>query len=64
MATIPVCSQSTSDCLPTVREANPFCDAPSLHRIAEVRNQQGLSLRAISRRSGVDVQTLRQQELP
>ncbi len=63
MATIPVCMQS-ADCLPTVREANILCDATSLHRIAEVRTQQGLSLRAISRRSGVDIQRLRQQELP
>lgn len=64
MATIPVCSQSSSDCLLTVREANELCEATSLHRIAEVRTQQGLSLRAISRRSGVDIQKLRQQELP
>ena len=64
MATIPMCSQSSLDCLPTVREANKECDAPSLHRIAEVRAQQGLSLRSISRRSGIDVQHLKQQELP
>ncbi len=63
MATGPVCTRST-DCLPTVREANILCDRISLHRIAEVRTQQGLSLRAISRRTGVDVQKLRQQELP
>jgi len=35
-----------------------------LHRIAEVRAQQGLSLRAIARRSGVDIQDLKRQELP
>ncbi len=64
MATIPMCTQSSLDCLPTVREASKSCGAPSLHRIAEVRAQQGLSLRAISRRSGVDIQDLKQQELP
>jgi len=64
MATIPMCSQSSLDCLPTGREANKECDAHSLHRIAEVRGQQGLSLRSISRRSGIDVQQLKQQELP
>jgi transcriptional regulator with XRE-family HTH domain len=63
MATIPMCSQSGLDCLPTVREANKSCDTIQLHRIAEVRAQQGLSLRAISRRSGVDVQVLKKQEL-
>ncbi len=64
MATIPMCTQSSLDCLPTVREASKSCGALSLHRIAEVRAQQGLSLRAISRRSGVDIQDLKQQELP
>ena len=64
MATTPMCSQSNMDCLPTVREANKECDAPSLHRIAEVRAQQGLSLRAVSSRSGIDVPHLKQQELP
>jgi len=64
MATIPMCAQSSLDCLPTVREANKVRDAVPLHRIAEVRAQQGISLKAISRRSGVDVQELKQQELP
>ena len=64
MATIPMCSQSPLGCLPTVREANKVRDAVPLHRIAEVRAQQGMSLRAISRRSGVEVQELKQQELP
>jgi transcriptional regulator with XRE-family HTH domain len=63
MATIPVCVQSDSDCSPTVREANTVRDFRALHRIAEVRAQQGLSLRAVSRRSGVDIQKLRQQEV-
>jgi transcriptional regulator with XRE-family HTH domain len=64
MATIPMCTQPPLGCLPTVREANKVRDAVLLHRIAEVRAQQGVSLRAISRRSGVDVQELKQQELP
>ncbi|MCY2983332.1 MAG: hypothetical protein NTY15_06790 [Planctomycetota bacterium] len=64
MATIPMCTQSPLGCLPTVREANKVRDAIPLHRIAEVRAQQGMSLRAISRRSGVDIHELKQQELP
>lgn len=64
MATIPMCNQSPLDCLPTVREANKVRDAVPLHRIAEVRAQQGVSLRAISRRSGVDIHELKRQELP
>lgn len=34
------------------------------HRIAEVRAQQGLSLRTISRRTGLDVKELKRQEVP
>ncbi len=64
MATIPMCTQSPLDCLPTVREANKVRDAVPLHRIAEVRAQQGVSLRAISRRSGVDIHELKRQESP
>lgn len=64
MATVAVCNQSTMDCLPAVREANNSCAAKPMHRIAEVRMQQGLSLRAISRRTGIDVRELKQQESP
>ncbi len=64
MATIPVCTHSSLDCLPTVREASKMRDVAQLHRIAEVRAQQGLSLRAIARRTGVDLQELKRQELP
>lgn len=64
MATIPMCTQSPLDCLPTVREANKVRDAVPLHRIAEVRAQQGVSLRAVSRRSGVDIHELKRQESP
>lgn len=35
-----------------------------LHRIAEVRLQQGISLRAVSRRTGIPVRELRDQEQP
>ncbi len=64
METIPVCTHSSLDCLPTVREASKIRDIVQLHRIAEVRAQQGLSLRAIARRTGVDLQELKRQELP
>jgi transcriptional regulator with XRE-family HTH domain len=33
-----------------------------LHRIAEVRKQQGISLRTVSRRTGIEVKELRHQE--
>ncbi len=36
----------------------------NLQRVAEARKQQGLSLRTIARRTGLDVRTLRQHELP
>lgn len=38
--------------------------ADALHRIAKVREQQGLSLQTLSRRMGVDVRELKQQEQP
>lgn len=37
---------------------------PLLHRVAEVRQQQGLSLRTVARRTGVDLKELRRQEEP
>jgi transcriptional regulator with XRE-family HTH domain len=39
-------------------------ESPALHRVGEVRAQQGLSLRTVSRRTGVDVKELRRQEVP
>ena len=36
----------------------------ALHRVAEVRSQQGISLRTVSRRTGVEVKELRRQEEP
>ena len=38
--------------------------AMPLHRVAEVRGQQGLSLRTVSRRTGIEVKELRRQEDP
>ncbi len=64
MATVTLCDQPTVGCLPRVGEATKSCEAVSLHRIAEVRAQQGISLRAISRRTGIDVRDLKQQEAP
>jgi transcriptional regulator with XRE-family HTH domain len=64
MANDSVRKRSSVDSLQTEREANKSCDATSMHRIAEVREQQGISLRAISRRTGVDVRDLKQQESP
>ncbi|MEQ1826012.1 MAG: helix-turn-helix transcriptional regulator [Pirellula sp.] len=61
MATIPMCNQPQR-CLPTVREANSACEPCTLHRIAEVRSQQGISLRAVSRKTGIDVRDLKRQE--
>jgi transcriptional regulator with XRE-family HTH domain len=68
MATIPCDMHSDSDC------NSPRCgqechrvrieEGRPLHRIADVRSQQGLSLRAISRRTGIDVRDLKQQEAP
>jgi transcriptional regulator with XRE-family HTH domain len=67
MATIPCDMHSDQDC--NCARCGHECsrvqieeDRP-LHRIAEVRSQQGLSLRAISRRTGIDIRDLKQQEL-
>jgi transcriptional regulator with XRE-family HTH domain len=39
-------------------------DKRPLHRIAEVRHQQGISLRSASRRTGWTIEQVRDQELP
>src|SRR5690349_17681600 len=47
----------------TVRSIERENDSPrTFHRIAEVRQQQNLSLRTVSRRTGVEVKELRRQE--
>ena len=52
------CEACVSACTPVrIEEDQP------LHRIAEVRTQQGLSLRAISRRTGIDIRDLKQHEV-
>ncbi len=55
----------------TTRSSLPFPSRRSqpngpatFHRLAEVRAQQGLSLRTVSRRTGIDVKELRRQEQP
>lgn len=63
MATIPCNSQTDSDCSCTACGHVRLQENKPLHRIAEVRAQQGLSLRAIARRTGIDVRELKQQEL-
>ncbi|MGE0606441.1 MAG: helix-turn-helix domain-containing protein [Pirellulales bacterium] len=40
----------------------PVQGAPVLHRIAEVRHQQGMSLRTVSRHTGIEARRLREQE--
>lgn len=43
---------------------SPKDDVRVLNRIAEVRKQQGISLRTIARRTGLEVKVLREQEDP
>ncbi len=64
MATVAYGTHSQPDCEPVVRRAKHAERATELHRIAEVRAQQGLSLRAVSRRTGVEVRELKVQECP
>jgi transcriptional regulator with XRE-family HTH domain len=63
MATIACSLQSATDCGAVVRGHDRARDVTEYHRIAEVRAQQGLSLRAIARRTGLEVRELKQQEL-
>lgn len=64
MATVASGSQSLTDCVPAVCGHDRTRDGAELHRIAEVRAQQGISLRAVARRTGMDVRELKRQELP
>jgi hypothetical protein len=43
---------------------NPGAEKIKYHRIAEVRAEQGVSLRSVSRRTGIEVRILKQQEDP
>lgn len=63
MATIPCNTQTDSDCSCKACGHSRLHEKKAVHRIAEVRAQQGLSLRAIARRTGIDVRELKQQEL-
>lgn len=63
MATTPCNTQSDSDCTCGACHHVRVRENRLLHRIAEVRAQQGLSLRAIARRTGIDIRELKQQEL-
>ena len=53
-------TKSSADRTPTIAASG----SKVYHRLAEVRAQQGLSLRTISRRTGLDVKELRRQEQP
>jgi transcriptional regulator with XRE-family HTH domain len=63
MATIPCNTHTDPDCTCTACGHVQIPEGRPLHRISEVRSQQNLSLRAISRRTGIDVRDLKQQEL-
>jgi transcriptional regulator with XRE-family HTH domain len=63
MATIPCNTHSDPDCTCTACGHVRAEESRPLHRIAEVRAQQGLSLRAVARRTGIDIRDLKQQEL-
>jgi transcriptional regulator with XRE-family HTH domain len=58
MATVPSSTNLGTNAIPIAGLHRP----PSPHRIAEVRNEQGISLRTVSRRTGVEVSVLRAQE--
>ncbi len=42
----------------------PVVCLPPLHRIREVRTEQGISLKTIAKKTGLDERTLQQQEIP
>jgi|694.fasta_scaffold07730_2 transcriptional regulator with XRE-family HTH domain len=64
MATVANGTDSLGESVSAVWNATRSTDASELHRIAEVRAQQGVSLRAISRRTGVDIRDLQAEEQP
>lgn len=64
MATVAIDSPAMTGIDLESRRASTTGDIVRLHRIAEVRRQQGLSLRTVARRTGVEVRELRQQEQP
>jgi transcriptional regulator with XRE-family HTH domain len=50
--------------VPIAKHQDDGAPSIALHRIAKVREQQGQSLQALSKRMGIDVRELMQQELP
>ena len=49
---------------PGENQQSPTSEKTKYHRIAEVRTEQGVSLRSVSRRTGIEVRILKQQEDP
>ena len=49
---------------PGENQQSPTSGKTKYHRIAEVRAEQGVSLRSVSRRTGIEVRILKQQEDP
>lgn len=64
MASVTQNSESDEDFEFEERRVRRIRKGMPLHRIADVRQQQGVSLRTVSRRTGIDVSVLKQQELP
>ncbi len=63
----PAAADSAGKLCSEVSEVKPVTHSPlptNLQRVAEAREQQGFSLRTISRRTGIDLRTLRTHELP
>ena len=57
----PPISRSNTDCLPN-RQQDRRIKSKAFHRIAEVREHQGITLRNVSRRLGVELSVVRRQE--
>ena len=58
----PECNESKSKVFSTAKPCANGSPKKAFHRIADVRQQQGLSLRTIARRTGLDIKELRRQE--
>ena len=60
----PVTSPDTLYAVPTLPSAVPSSDKPALHRLGEVRKQQGVSRRNVARRMNIELETVREHEDP
>jgi len=63
----PTAVDSEEESCDKLSQSKPVTVSPlpkNLQRVAEAREQQGFSLRTISRRTGMDLRTLRSHELP